>query len=197
MTPRCLCLLLAVTAAALFAPGCVTYEVNDKGERIEKKNEEDLDKLVFDANGRFLAVATRLSPPTTVVVNGGKPTEREIRLLGVEGLPENKAPNTYARCQEWMAKFMSHGETLYIRPQTGASTEQRVIYGEIYMEAVDGKTGEALVDRYVLVNMAMLSLGLVKIRDIQEFSNSALQKRMREVEDEARREKRGLWSETP
>ena len=56
---------------------------------------------------------------------------------------------------------------------------------------------EALVDRYVLVNMAMLSLGLVKIRDIQEFSNSALQKRMREVEDEARREKRGLWSETP
>lgn len=189
--------LVLFVPAALLMVGCVTYEVNEKGERLKTEDDQDLTKLVFDSNGRFLAVATRLIPPHTLIVNGGKPTEREIRLLGVEGLPERAAPNTYARCQEWMAKFLSRGETLYIKLQEGADTEQRVIYGEVYMEAVDPKTGEPLVDQYVMVNMAMLSQGLVKLRDVREFGNPQIQRRMREVEDEARREKKGLWSDKP
>ncbi len=124
--------LVLFVPAALLMVGCVTYEVNEKGERLKTEDDQDLTKLVFDSNGRFLAVATRLIPPHTLIVNGGKPTEREIRLLGVEGLPERAAPNTYACCQEWMAKFLSRGETLYIKPQEGADTEQRVIYGEVY-----------------------------------------------------------------
>ncbi len=62
---------------------------------------------------------------------------------------------------------------------------------------MDPKTGEPLVDQYVMVNMAMLSQGLVKLRDVREFGNPQIQRRMREVEDEARREKKGLWSDKP
>lgn len=187
------CLLLFLLLAGLSA-GCVTYEVDAHGNPIEKK--DGLAKeLVFDSNGRFLGVATRLSPPHTIIINGGKPTEREIRLLGVEGKSAAEAPNTYRRCQEWMAEFLSHGETLYIRPQPGTDTGQYVIYGEVYLDAAgpDGKP----VDGYVMVNMAMLSMGLVKLRDAREFTSPALQERMREVEDKARREKLGLWSPSP
>lgn len=185
--------LLLPVLLLLLCSGCVTEELGADG-----KPREGLAKdLVFDENGRFLARATRLIPPHTMIVNGGKPTEREVKLLGVEGLPESKAPNTYRLAQEWMYKFLSRGETLYIKPGVGTAIDQYSLFGEVYMEAVDPNTGEPLVDKYVMVNMAMLSLGLVKIRDVREFTNEQIRERMKQVEDEARREKRGLWSDKP
>ena len=186
-------LLLPIALFLVFITGCKTEEVGPDGNP-----SKGLDKdLVFDDNGRFLAIATRLVPPHTLIVNGDKPTEREVKLLGVEGLPESKAPNTYRLAQEWMYKFMTHGEQLYIKPGVGTDKDQYSLFGEIYMEAVDPKTNQPLTDKYVMVNMAMLSLGLVKIRDVREFTNPAIQDKMKQVEDEARREKRGLWSERP
>ena len=185
--------LLLPALLLLLCSGCVTEELGSDGKPREGLGKE----LVFDDNGRFLAIATRLIPPHTMIVNGGKPTEREVILLGVEGLPESKAPNTYKLAQEWMYKFLTHGETLYIKPGVGTGAEQYSLYGEVYMEAVDPNTGEPLVDKYVSVNMAMLSLGLVRIRDVREFTNEAMRDKMKQVEDEARREKRGLWSDKP
>lgn len=185
---------LSLFCAALLVTGCVSYEVDDKGNPINRKDGLAKD-LVFDSRGRFLGVASRLIPPHTIIINGGKPTEREIRLLGVEGKPESEAPITYRRCQEWMAEYLSRGETLYIKPQRGADTNERVIYGEVYLDA-QGPDGKP-VDGYVMVNMAMLSLGLVKLRDAREFSTPELQETMREVETRARREKLGLWSDKP
>ena len=186
-------LLLPILLVLVFITGCKTEELGPDGAP-----SKGLDKdLVFDDDGRFLAIATRLIPPHTLIVNGNKPTERVVKLLGVEGLPESKAPNTYKLAQEWMYKFMTHGEQLYIKPGVGTDKDQYSLFGEVYMEAVDPKTNQPLTDKYVMVNMAMLSLGLVKIRDVREFTNPAIQDKMKQVEDEARREKRGLWSDRP
>lgn len=185
--------LAVLLGLALILCGCVSYDVDERGDPVKR---EGLAKdLVFDAKGRFMAIATRLSPPHTIIVNGKKPTEREIRLLGVEGKLESEAPNTYRRSQEWMAEYLSHGETLYIKPQRGADHNEYVIYGEVYLDAVD-ENGKP-IDGYVMVNMAMLSLGLVKLRDAREFQTPEIQKAMQDVEDKARREKLGLWSDKP
>jgi endonuclease YncB( thermonuclease family) len=186
--------LISLCLFLVFFTGCKTEELDPKTGAPYKGLDKD---LVFDDDGRFLAIATRLIPPHTLIVNGDKPTEREVRLLGVEGLSESKAPNTYKAAQEWMYKFLTHGETLYIKPGVGTDKDQKMLFGEVYMEAVDPVTNEPLPNKYVMVNMAMLSQGLVKIRDVREFTNPLIQDKMKQVEDEARREKRGLWSDRP
>ena len=186
---RLLCLI------ALLLAGCVSQQVDDKGNPITPaKLEED---LVIDGDGRIIAKPTHLIPPDRIEVNGDTPTEREIRLLGVEGLPESEAPKTYAMIQEWMRKYLAEEDEIYIKPALDTDLKDSVIYGIVYLRARNKDTGEEIRDGYVNVNMAMLSQGLVKIRDLKEFQDNDLRKRMAEAEAMAKREKLGLWSAKP
>jgi hypothetical protein len=186
---RILCLI------AFLLAGCVTQEVDDKGNPITPNKLEE--NLVIDEDGRIIARPTRLIPPDRIEVNSDTPTEREIRLLGVEGLPESEAPTTYAMTQEWMRKYLAEEDEIYIKPALDTDLEDSVIYGIVYLRARDRKTGEEIANGYVNVNMAMLSQGLVRIRDLKEFQDNDLRKRMAEAEAMARREKLGLWSAKP
>jgi hypothetical protein len=180
---------------ALVLAGCVTQEVDESGNPITPRALED--KLVVDDDGRIIARPTHLIPPDRIEINGDTPTEREIRLLGVEGLPESEAPITYAKTQEWMRKYLAEEDEIYIKPALDADLDDSIIYGIVYLRAVDEKTGRDIPDGYVNVNMAMLSQGLVKIRDLREFQDEDLRDRMAEAEAMAKREKRGLWSSEP
>jgi hypothetical protein len=186
---RILCLF------ALLLAGCVSQVVDEDGNPITEGKLED--KLVVDDDGRIIARPTHLTPPDRIEINGNTPTEREIRLLGVEGLPESEAPTTYAKTQEWMRKYLAEEDEIYIKPALDADLDNSVIYGIVYLRAVDEKTGRDIPDGYVNVNMAMLSQGLVKIRDLREFQDEDLRQRMADAEALAKREKRGLWSSEP
>jgi hypothetical protein len=188
---RTLCLF----ALILTLTGCVTEQLDERGNPVKPAELED--KLVIDDDGRIIARPTYLIPPDRIEVNGGTPTEREIRLLGVEGKPEDEAPVTYAKIQEWMANYLSKESENYIKPALDTDLDDRVIWGIVYLRAVDPETGEDIPDGYVNVNMAMLSQGLVQIRDLREFQDEDLRDRMAEAEAVAKREKRGLWSSKP
>jgi hypothetical protein len=184
--------LLALVSTVL--SGCVTREYDREGRLIERDLETE---LVRDSHGRIIGKPTMLVPPHTIVINGGKPTEREIRLLGVEGLPEREAPVTYAMTQEWMATYIGEEDQIFVRPGLGMNVRERVIYGVVYLYAYDERTGGVMPDGYVIVNLAMLSQGLVKIRDIREIDQAWLRERMLQAEEHARRNKLGLWSDRP
>lgn len=178
---------------SLICAGCVTTD--EKGNPIGRaKLESD---LVVDSYGRIVGRPTRLMPPDKIIINGNKPTEREIRLLGVEGLAERQAPNTYAECQEWMARFLAAEDEIFIKPALDSELSAKVIYGLVFLRAYDEKTQQPIPNGYVSVNMAMLSKGLVRIRNLNEIEDSRLRESMREAEARAKREKLGLWSKNP
>jgi hypothetical protein len=104
---------------------------------------------------------------------------------------------TYAKIQEWMANYLSKETEIYVKPALDTDLDDKVIWGIVYLRAVDPQTGEPIPDGYVNVNMAMLSQGLVQIRDLREFQDESLRDRMAEAEALAKREKRGLWSSKP
>ncbi|MCC6466239.1 MAG: thermonuclease family protein [Planctomycetes bacterium] len=184
--------LVLMLPLLLLLAACTTVEVDDEGKPLDRKLSED---LVLDTDGRIVARPTRLIAPHTVIINGGTPTEREIRLLGVEGLPEKEAPATFARCQEWMRKYLAEEQELFVKPALDSDLGAGVIYGIVYVQARDEETGQVIAGGYVNANMAMLSEGLVRIRDAKEFQDERLRARMKDVEAEAKREKRGLWGE--
>lgn len=182
-------------ALCVILTGCVTQQYDSEGNPIGKDNLET--DLVVDDDGRIIARPTRLIPPDRLIVNGDTPTEREIRLLGVQGLPESEAPTTYAKTQEWMRKFLAEEEEIFIRPSVDATLSADVIYGIVYLRAKDPDTGRLIPNGYVNANMAMLSQGLVRVRNLREIEDEGLRKRMQEAEELAKREKRGLWSNDP
>lgn len=181
-------LLLCVIA------GCVTQEYDRDGNPIDRELEGE---LVRDEAGRIVGRPTRLIAPHTIIINGDTPTEREIRLLGVEGLPQSEAPVTFAKIQEYMRRYLAEEEEIFIRPAIDANLRDRVIYGIVYLYALDPKTGTIRRDGYVNVNEAMLSQGLVRIRDIREVPDTRLRERMEAVQAYAKENKLGLWSDTP
>jgi endonuclease YncB( thermonuclease family) len=186
--------LLIIIAVGLLS-GCISQQVDDSGNPIKPPELET--GLVIDDSGRIIARPTHIYPPDRMVVNGETPTEREIRLLGVEGLPKEEAPNTYAEAQEWMAKYLAGEDEIYIKPSLDSDLDSEVIYGLVYLRARDPETGKEISGGYVNVNMALLSKGLVKIRDIREFEGNDLRDRMKAAENIAKREKIGLWSKAP
>ena len=182
-------------AFCVILTGCVTQEYDSEGNPVGKDALET--DLVVDDAGRIIARPTRLIPPDRMIVNGDTPTEREIRLLGVEGLPESDAPTTYAMTQEWLRRWVAEEDEVFVKPAVNAELDADVIYGIVYLRAKDPDTGELIPDGYVNMNMAMLSQGLVRIRDLREIEDERLRARMKEAEELARREKHGLWSSDP
>lgn len=177
--------------------GCVTQNVDKDGNPIEGRTGTLEKDLVLDKDGRIVGRPTLLIAPHTIIINGGTPTEREIRLLGVEGLSESDAPTTFAKSQEWMRKFLAEEEEIFIKPALNADLKADVIYGIVYLYARDEKTGGIKDNAYVIVNMALLSQGLVKIRAAREIEDEWLRDRMIAAEKYARDEKLGLWSNKP
>lgn len=183
-----LCLLLA---------GCVTTEVGPDGQPIERGRS---DTLVLDTAGRIVARPTLLIAPHTIIINGGTPTEREIRLLGVEGLPKELAPTTFAKTQEWMATYLSREEQIFIRPALDTDLESPVIYGVVYIQAyLRDRTGNLapVPDGYLCVNQAMAAEGLVRIREARELEDPGLRDRIVRAEQHAKDRRLGLWGDSP
>jgi hypothetical protein len=177
-----LCLLLLT--------GCVTEVYDAEGHRIGR---DALDKdLVIDEAGRIIGRPTRLIPPHTIIINGGTPTEREIRLLGAEGKPYAEAPNTFERTRQWMNRYLRDVDEVYVRPAVDTDFKDYVIYGDVYISAVDPNRRRG----YVSINELMLYHGFVRLRDIREFDVET-RPRMQNAEDEARRERKGLWAPNP
>lgn len=187
--------LWIIIGFSLLLSGCVTTTVDEQGNPIS--DEKLSDELVIDPSGRIIARPTHLYAPDRIIVNGSTPTEREIRLLGVEGVPEEEAPTTYLKAQEWLHNYVAGEDEVYIKPANDSDLNGKIIYGVVYLRARDKDTGEVVPGGYVNVNMAMLSKGLVKIRDLREFQDEALRERMKEAEALAKREKEGIWSKTP
>ena len=188
--------LVALSLAVLLA-GCVTQELDSHGSPIQRGPS---DEIVVDGSGRLVVRPTRIIPPTTIIVNGGTPTEREIKLLGVEGLPEREAPITYATLQTFYAKYVAKEEQIYVKPALATDFKQRTIWGVVYLQMYrELENGELQIipDRYGIVNMYLLSLGLVKMRNPLEIEDEQLRARMIAVEKQAKELKRGLWSDTP
>lgn len=188
----------AIFGLCLVLAGCVTQEVDDAGNPVRRGKS---DEIVTDDAGRLIMRPTLLKAPHTIIVNGNSPTEREIRLLGVEGLPQRQAPNTFAMTQEWMANYLAGEEQIFIKPALDSDVRQYVIYGVVYVQAyerlADGKPGRIIPGGYLCVNQAMLGEGLVKIRNIAEIADPGLRDRMQKAEARARAEKKGLWSAKP
>ncbi len=177
--------------------GCVTQELDEDGNVITRKLD---DQLVIDDDGRIVARPTRLIAPHTIIINGGTPTEREIRLLGVEGLSQSEAPNAYAETQEWMAKFVAHEEEIFIKPALDSDIRDRVIYGIVYLyyrEDLGSRLGPVMPGLYRIMNQALLDKGLVRIRNVKEFPDEAMRQRMQATQDRAKEAKRGIWSSRP
>jgi hypothetical protein len=187
--------LWIIIAFTLLLSGCVTETVDERGNPVGKAKLSD--ELVVDSAGRIIARPTHIYAPDRIVVNGDTPTEREIRLLGVEGLSEDDAPVTYKKSQEWLHNYVAGEDEIYIKPAINADLDDRVIYGIVYLRARDADSGDPIPGGYVNVNMAMLSVGLVKIRDLREFEDEGLRDRMKKAQAMAKREKEGLWSKTP
>ena len=187
--------LWIIIGVCLVLSGCVTQQVDENGNPVEPPKLEE--ELVLDEEGRIIARPTRLMPPDRLIVNGDTPTEREIRLSAVEGLPEDEAPITYKKTQEWMAEYLAKQDEIYIRPSFDSNLQNDVIYGMVYLRAVDPDTGKEISGGYVCVNQAMLSQGLVRIRDLREIRDERLREGLQKAQDMAKREKRGLWSKNP
>lgn len=185
-----LCLLMLCALA-----GCVTEQLDESGKPIGKAALEK--DLVLDKDGRIIGRPTTLVAPHTIVINGNTPTEREVRLLGVVGLPEDEAPTTYKKAQEWMYKYLAQEEEIFIKPAMDSDLNARVIYGIVYLYARDEGTGGVMDNAYVIVNQAMLSQGLVKIRQAREIDDEWLRERMIATEKQAKEKKLGLWSDNP
>ncbi|MCB9893448.1 MAG: thermonuclease family protein [Planctomycetes bacterium] len=186
---------LLIIIAVFLLSGCISQQVDDRGNPVKPVELEK--ELVIDDSGRIIARPTHIYPPDRMIVNGDTPTEREIRLLGVEGLPEDEAPNTYAEAQEWMAKYLAPEDEIYIKPSLDSDLDSDTIYGMVYLRARDPDTGKEIAGGYVNVNMALLSKGLVRIRDVREFEGTDLRDRMQAAENMAKREKIGLWAKQP
>jgi hypothetical protein len=187
--------ICSILALFCVLAGCVTVEVDDEGREIKPRELEK--EMVIDDKGRIVARPTLLIAPHTIIINGNTPTEREIRLLGVEGLPEDQAPVTFARTQQWMAQFLAREQEIFVYPAIDTDLNNRVIYGIVYIYNRERETGEIIPGRYEIVNQAMLSQGLVKIRNVKEFPDEAMQQRMLKTEEQARRKGLGLWSNQP
>ncbi len=189
---------IAILGLVLLLAGCITQEVDDSGNPIKRGKSEE---LVLDDAGRLVMRPTLLKAPHTIIVNGDTPTEREIRLLGVEGLSESDAPVTFAMTQEWMAKYLAAEEQLFIKPALDSNLNAAVIYGLVYVQAYeraeDGTPGRMIAGGYLCVNQAMLSEGLVRIRNIQEIEEPGLRDRMQKAEASAKAAKKGLWAAKP
>lgn len=189
--------LVALSLAVLLA-GCITNEYDKDGNPIKRGPS---DELVIDDNGRLVARPTLGVAPHTIIVNGGTPTEREIRLLGVEGLPEGKAPKTFVSCQEYLKKFVVNQGEIFIKPALDADLRGRVIYGLVYIQAyernADDTPGPIIPGGYLCVNQAMLSQGLVKIRNKLEIQDERERQRLVDAEQSAREKRLGLWSDKP
>lgn len=184
--------LWIIIGVCLLLSGCVTSTVDEHGNPVDPIELET--ELVLDESGRIIARPSHLMPPDRMIVNGDTPTEREVRLSAVEGLPEEEAPITYQKIQEWMAEYLAKQDEIYIKPAFDSNIENDIIYGMVYLRAVDPETGKDIPGGYVCVNQAMLSQGLVRIRDLREIRDERLREGLQKAEDLARREKRGLWS---
>lgn len=189
---------IAILALFVLMAGCVTVEVDADGNPIKRGKSEE---LVLDDAGRLIMRPTLLKAPHTIIANGNTPTEREVRLLGVEGMDESDAPITYAMTQEWMANYLAGEEQIFIKPALDSDLNRYTIYGIVYVQAyqrgADGKPGAIIPGGYLCVNQAMLSEGLVKIRNINEIADAGLRDRMQKAEAKAKAEKKGLWAAKP
>ena len=188
-----------VLALAVVLAGCVTVEVDEKGNPI---NRGPTSEIVTDNAGRLIVRPTRIIPPHTIIVNGGTPTEKEIILLGVEGVSKQEAPTTYAKCEEYYAKFIAPEaqREIYVRPALNADLSARTIYGLVYIQAfrdVGDRKVELIPDAYLCINQSMVSEGLLRMRDPREIPDERLRDSMVELEKEAKRKKLGLWSNDP
>ncbi|MDC1143054.1 thermonuclease family protein [Planctomycetota bacterium] len=180
--------------ALVFIAGCTGPQSGDDKGTIGDGLGED---LVTDNVGRIIGHPTHLEAPDKFIINGGTPTEREIRLLGVEGLSEEEAPKTTEKIRQWMYTWVRDEQEIFIAPGIGTHLSDHVIYGIIYLQAKNPETGDPMADGYVVVNVAMLHQGLVKIRDINEIENENIRKQMLNAEAHAKRQKLGLWSKNP
>jgi endonuclease YncB( thermonuclease family) len=176
----------------LMLTGCVTEVYDAEGRRVGR--DALARELVVDDSGRIIGRPSRLVPPHTLIINGGTPTEREIRLLGVEGKSHAEAPVTFERARQWMNRYLRDLDEVYIRPAVDTNYRDYVIYGDVYISAKDAHGGA--VRGYVSINEAMLYHGFVQLREIREFEPE-VRERMQNAEDRARREREGLWSSNP
>ncbi len=183
-------ILLSMFALLLLA-GCGMTQPEDKGTIGDGLGTN----LVVDKDGRIIGHPTHLEAPGIFIINGGKPTEREIRLLGVEGLSEEEAPITFAKTKEWLYNYVRNEQEIFIKPGIGTDLADHVIYGLIYLSAVNKETGKR--GGYVCVNNAMLWHGLVRIRDLNEIEDVDIREGLKKAQDHAKREKLGLWSNKP
>lgn len=189
-----ICLTLLMLCALC---GCVTQEIGEDGRPIENKLD---DQMVVDDDGRIVARPTHLIAPHTIIINGDTPTEREVRLLGVEGLPKDKAPRSFAEIQEWLAKYVAREEEIFVKPALDSELDQRVIYGMVYLyarEDQDDPKSQVIPNRYVMMNQALLAKGLVKIRNVDEFPDPKVRSMMQATEDRAKELRVGIWSSKP
>jgi len=188
-------LVIMLSMLAIVVCACVTTEIGPDGNPITRDPPET--ELVIDEHSRIIAKPSRITPPDTIIVNEGTPTERTIKLLGLEGVPKEDAPRTFETCAWWLKEFVAPAMTIYIRFPGGTDLDQNVIYGEVLLDAVDEETGRPIPDGYVSVNQAMLSWGLVRIANPEAIKDEDMLRRMRNAEAIAKREKRGLWSNDP
>ena len=184
-------LLTPLLAALLVCSACTTILLDDEGRELKVGYDALAKELVFDGDHRLIGKLGHLKPPDRFFINLDKPTEREIRLLGVEGLPEDEAPNTWDACRKWMAEHIAPIQEVFVQAPAGTDFTAYVIYGVIYAPASGDQGG------YVILNEVMLDRGFVKIRDLREIADPAMRKRMLARENAARREKRGLWALNP
>jgi hypothetical protein len=192
-------LRLVALAFAVLVAGCVTIETDEKGNPI---NRGPTDEIVTDNAGRLIVRPTRIIPPTTIMVNEGTPTEKEIILLGVEGVDKAKAPITFAKVQEYFDTWVAPEaqREIYVKPGLGANLNGRTIHGLVYVQAfrdAGDRKVEIIPDAYLCINQAMVSEGLLRMRDPREIPDERLRASMVELEKEAKRKKLGLWSNDP
>jgi hypothetical protein len=192
-----LMLRLVALALAVLLAGCVTTEVDDQGNPVKRG---PTDEIVTDKAGRLILRPTHIKPPTTIIVNEGTPTEREIILLGVEGASKEQAPITFAKIEEYYDTWVAPEaqREIYVKPGLGADLNARTIYGLVYVQAfrdAGDRKVEIIPDAYLCINQAMVSEGLLRMRDPREIPDERLRASMVELEKEAKRKKLGLWSE--
>jgi len=199
-TFRCSCALViaAISIGTVFLSACVKEQ--DRGNSgfvsgVVSGNatldNSDFATLTVGEDGLIRCVVSRIKSPTEFDINFR--SVRSVRLPGVEGVDAKSNPELYAEAMSYIRKFAGNGNPIFLRPLQGVDLkdERKVIVAFPLLVAERQPDPDQTL--FVDLIQGMLSRGLLKISNYDEFDRPEVARAAYQAEEYAKQNKIGMW----
>lgn len=152
---------------------------------------EDYNGLTVGEDGLIRCVVSHIKTPTEFDINFRN--TRSVRLAGVSA-PDVNSPQ-YAEARAYLYNYTGKGNPIFLRPLPGIDVkdERSVIVGFPLLVADRQPSPDQTL--FVDLIQGMLSRGLLRITNYEEFDRPEVARAAHQAEEYARKNRVGIWGD--